>query len=188
MNGSDEQIEDEFIEEEEGGAGEASVKKLREKLQKAVAEKQESLDGWQRARADLANFRRDEMQREVDREIRTKIDFAEALIPTLDAFDMVLKDQNYQSGDANFKKGIDAVHSNLIKSLERIGITRFNPEGEKFSPHSHEALREVPTENREQDHTIESVHAPGYRIEKSGEVEGRLIRPAQVSVYTYTKE
>ena len=60
MSNSDE----EFVPEEEAEEGPAAVKKLREKLKKTVGEKQEYLEGWQRARADFANFKREEAVRE----------------------------------------------------------------------------------------------------------------------------
>ncbi len=181
----DSRIED--IEDEEVGSGPGAVKRLREKLKKTIEEKQEYLDGWQRSRADLSNFKRDELQREGEREIRSKVDFAEAVIPALDAFEMALKDKNYQTGDENIKKGIDAVYSNLLRSLERIGIIRFDPSGESFNPHQHEALREVPTEVKEKDHTIESVHRAGFKVILPDGTE-RIIRPAQVSVYSHSEK
>ena len=179
MSASEDQIEEEFFDEEGVEGDSASIKKLRDKLLKAIEEKQEYLDGWQRSRADLVNFKRDEMQREGEREVRSKVDFAEAVIPALDAFEMALEDKNFKEGDENFKKGIQAVYTNLLKSLERLGITRFDPTGEPFSPHHFEALREIPTDDPQKDHTVESVHRPGYRI---GE---RIVRAAQVSVYSH---
>lgn len=170
-----------FAEASAGEGGEEGVaiqlKRLQERLQKAVEEKQEYLDGWQRTRADFANFKRDEARRVESQEIRSKVAFAEAVIPALDAFEMAQKDDNFKKGDPNLKKGIDAIYSHLLKSLERIGMSRFDPTGEPFNPHQHEALREVPTEEGDKDHVVESTHRAGYSI---GE---RIVRPAQVSVY-----
>jgi len=171
---------DEIIDEEEDSTGPATLKRLREKLAKALEEKQEYLDQWQRSRADLANFRRDELQRSTDQDLRSKVDFAEAIIPALDAFEMAIQDKSFQTSDANMRKGVEAVYSNLLRSLERIHIERFDPTGEAFNPHQHEALRQVETSDAAKDHTVESLHRAGFKV---GE---RIIRPAQVSVYSHT--
>lgn len=173
--------EEEFVPEEEAEEGIGALKKLRERLKKAVEEKQEYLDGWQRARADFANFKKDEMARSSEQELRLQTDMAEALIPTLDSFEMALKDKSFEAADANFKKGIEAVYGNLLKSLERAGIKRFDPAGDRFDPYKHEALREVPTDDASKDHFIESVHSAGYSV------GDRVVRPAQVSVFTLTQ-
>ena len=178
MNGT----EEEFVPEDEAEEGAAALKKLREKLKKAIEEKQEYLDGWQRARADFANYKRDEMARSANQELRLKIEFADSLIPALDAFDMALA--SIPQSDTAMRKGIGAVFSNLQKSLERMGIIRFDPAGERFDPYKHEALREVATNDAQEDHLIESVQRAGYLVAAGGG-EDRIIRPAQVSVYTF---
>jgi molecular chaperone GrpE (heat shock protein) len=60
--------EEEFVPEDEAVDGPSALKKLREKLKKAVEEKQEYLDGWQRARADFANYKKEEATLYADRD------------------------------------------------------------------------------------------------------------------------
>ena len=195
MNSSEEGLESDFVDDESDLSAEAfaqevgglaALKKLREKLSKAVEEKQEYLDGWQRARADFANFKRDETGRSVEAELRTKTELGEAIIPALDSFEMALRDKSFEAADANLKKGFEAVYSNLLKSLERAGIRRFEPTGEKFDPYTHEALREVPTDDASKDHIVESVHRAGYAVGLPAGAGERIIRPAQVSVFAHT--
>ncbi len=83
--------EEEFVPEDEAEEGPGLIKKLRERLKKAVEEKQEYLEGWQRSRADFANYKREEVGLYADREARIKSDFIESLLPTLDSFEMALK-------------------------------------------------------------------------------------------------
>ncbi len=172
--------EEEFVPEEEEEMGPSVVKKLREKLQKAVEEKQEYLEGWQRARADFANFKKEEASMHVDREQRITANLTEAIIPTLDSFEMALGSASFKSADPQWQKGISALYQGLVGSLAQVGIKQFSPKGEVFDPHKHEALREVATEDAALEHTIETVERSGYSI---GE---RIIRPAQVSVYAHT--
>jgi molecular chaperone GrpE len=70
------------------------------------------------------------------------------------------------------------IFKQLLGGLKSLGVEQFGKAGEKFDPYKYEALREVATTENEKDHTVESVERSGYSI---GE---RIIRPAQVSVYT----
>ncbi len=175
------QEEEEIISDDESENPQLALKRLREKLDRAVQEKQEYLASWQRERADFANYKREEEKRRHDHDLKLKMQFAESLIPTLDSFEMALKDKTFQESDVQWKKGMEAVYAGLQKSLERIGVTRYWPSEEKFNPHTHEALREVVTHEEKQNHFIDEVERAGYSI------GDRIIRPAQVSVYTYKK-
>ena len=179
VDSDDTVLDTEFESEEEAEGGVAAVQKLREKLKKAVEEKQEYLEGWQRSRADFANFKREEASLHSDREERIKSEFAEAVIPTLDSFEMALGSKSFKEGSAEWQKGISSLYQGLISSLSQVGIKQFVPKGEKFDPYKHEALREVETSDEKFDHTIETVERSGYSI------GDRIIRPAQVSVYTH---
>ena len=159
MNGTDE----EFVPEEESEVGEDAVKRLREKLKKAVAEKQEYLDGWQRARADFANYKREEAAVHAENENRIKAELVEALIPTLDSFEMALKHD--PSDD------LKLVYKQLLSALKTLGVEQFGKAGEEFSPHTHEAIAK--------EGEGESV----MRVERSGyKIANRIIRPAQVII------
>src|SRR4051812_13655846 len=122
--------EEEFVPEDEAENGAQTLKRLREKLDQAVKDKQEYLDGWQRSRADFANFKREEALINAQKEERTKAELVEAIIPALDAFDLAFKDATFMKADTNIQKGIEALHQGLLKSLERVGIKRHVPLGE----------------------------------------------------------
>ena len=63
----------------------------------------------------------------------------------------------------------------LTRILERNGIERFDPTGEKFDPTLHEAMFEVPDTEKENGIVVHLVE-PGYRINE------RILRPARVGV------
>lgn len=155
--------EEEFIPEDEAEEGPALVKRLREKLKKAVEEKQEYLEGWQRARADFANFKREEASMHVDKEERMVADFIENLLPALDALELALKHEPNPT--------LQMLEKQFIDSLHKAGVERFGTVGDDFDPHKHEALAK-----RGEDHKVESVERSGYSIGK------KIIRPAQVII------
>ena len=167
--------EEEFVEEDESEEGSAVVGKLRERLKKAVEEKQEYLEGWQRARADFANFKREEALIHTDREARMKAEMVESLIPSLDTLELALKHAKANNKDSE-AKGLEMIYKQFLGSLKSMGVEKYGAVGDAFNPHTYEALREVPTTDQTQDHTVESVERSGYAV---GE---RVIRPAQVVV------
>lgn len=175
MNGTDE----EFVPEEESQQGPAALKRLREKLKKAVEEKQEYLEGWQRARADLANYKREESAAHPDKEGRVKQEFVVALLPALDAFEMAFASKWYEGAEQEWKGGVMSIYRELVRSLNRFGIKLFTPLGEPFDPQKHEAVQQTEVLTPEEDHTIVSVQRSGYAI------GDKIIRPAQVTIGNY---
>jgi len=156
--------EEEFIPEEEAEQGSAALKSLREKLREAVEEKQEYLEGWQRSRADFANFKREEALIHADREERMKGEFIETILPALDVLELALK---HHPDDNN----LQMLQKQFAESLKAYGVEKFGSIGDEFDPRKHEALAEQGTE-----HKIVSVERSGYQI---GE---KIIRPAQVII------
>jgi molecular chaperone GrpE len=155
--------EEEFIEEDEEGMGPGTIKKLRERLAKAIEEKQEYLDKWQRGQAEFINFKRQEALINADRDERNKSDLVESLLPALDALELSLKHEDSAT--------LKMLERQFIDSLKRIGVERFGAVGEDFSPHLHEALAQ-----KGEDHKIISVERSGYKI------DSKIIRPAQVII------
>ncbi|KKW35888.1 nucleotide exchange factor GrpE [Candidatus Adlerbacteria bacterium RIFCSPHIGHO2_01_FULL_54_23] len=166
MSNSDE----EFVPEEEAEEGPAAVKKLREKLKKTVGEKQEYLEGWQRARADFANFKREEAVRVASSKARVTAATIEGLLPALDALELASR-----HGDATAA----ILERQFLDSLKKIGVERLGSAGEEFDPARHEALGRSETSDKEKDHTVVSVELSGYSI---GEI---IIRPAHVIIATH---
>lgn len=75
----------------------------------------------------------------------------------------------------NLVAGVEMTNRELLNVFERHGITRVYPMGEKFDPHYHQAVFEVPT-NDAAPGTVVQVMQAGFKI---GE---RVLRPAMVGV------
>jgi molecular chaperone GrpE len=75
----------------------------------------------------------------------------------------------------NLIAGVEMTQRELLNVFERHGIKRVDPMGEKFDPHFHQAVYEVPT-NEQPPGTVVQVMQPGFKI---GE---RVLRPAMVGV------
>jgi len=155
--------EEEFVAENEAIEGPAAIKSLRDKLKKAVAEKQEYLEGWQRARADLVNYKKEAAAGHGESQERIKAEFIEELLPALDVLELLVKHDKTPS--------LKMLENQFLSVLKKVGIERFGTVGEDFDPHKHEALAK-----RGEDHKVESVERSGYSI------GDKIIRPAQVII------
>lgn len=78
---------------------------------------------------------------------------------------------------AGLVEGVEMTERGMLAAMERHGVKRLYPEGEKFDPNFHEAMFKVPAPDRPAD-TVVQVVQPGYSI---GE---RVLRPAMVGVST----
>ena len=165
----------------EDGAAEAPAEpestemKLEDQLQQAQKEAKEYLDGWQRARAELDNFRK-----RVDRDrgqLRVSLqgEVLRGLLPVLDDMDRAMDNLPDDLKEHDWVGGMALVYRNFQKALADQGVTEIPALGEHFDPNVHEAAMQRPEEGVESGIVIE-VLRKGYQIEE------RVLRPAMVVV------
>lgn len=155
-----------------------AIKKLREKLKKAEAEKIEYLTGWQRAKADAINARKRE---EEDRKEFMKFAnerLIEDMVPVLESFDMAMSNKEaWEKADKNWRVGVEYIYSQLIKVLSDNGFSELVPStGEKFDHAKHEAAAYEHVDSEEMDHKIISIVQKGYSL------NGKMIKAPKVKV------
>jgi molecular chaperone GrpE len=110
----------------------------------------------------IANFARDMLQ------VADNLDRALEAVPA----------EARQGGDAGFKalvEGVELTGRAMMTSLERHGVKKLDPKGERFDPNFHQAMFEVPDPSVPTG-TVVQVVQTGYVI---GE---RVLRPAMVGV------
>lgn len=147
---------------------------LRQALESCKKEKDEYLDGWKRAKADLSNYKKDEQKR---LEELIKFGYEEImreLVRVLDSFELALASWQ-KPGDERAEKGICLIKAQLEDVLKKYGLEPITADpGSQFDPNKHEALL---TEASDKPHgTILEEIEKGYRL------NGRVIRPARVKV------
>jgi molecular chaperone GrpE len=147
-------------------------------LTKEVAELK---DKHLRALAEMENLRRRTEREVVDGRLYGIAGFARDVLAIADnmrrALDAVGSDTREQA-DAGVKAlldGVELTERELLKTLEKHGIRKFEPLGEKFDPNLHQAMYEVPDPALPAGTVVQVVQA-GYKI---GE---RILRPAMVAV------
>src|SRR5206468_3479111 len=103
-------------------AGAASLEALQAELAARTREAAEANDRHLRALADFDNYRkrvareREEVSRQAQQQILREI------LPVLDNFDRALGAEPGPSGDAGFRAGIELIHRDFLKALDRIGV------------------------------------------------------------------
>lgn len=165
--------------EDSGGKGaearelERQLEETRQKLKEAETRAQENLDRWQRAQADLANFRRRSQFEREDLEKFAVGSLVSALLPVLDSFDRAWQSLPGQFRRLTWLSGVAMIHSQLRGTLERIGLTEIEAEGKPFDPALHEA---VDREEGDGPPHVVAVLQAGYKLHE------RVIRPTLVKV------
>ncbi|MBS0333253.1 MAG: nucleotide exchange factor GrpE [Proteobacteria bacterium] len=105
--------------------------------------------------------------------------FARDLLGVADNLARALAHEPADGGDPavkNFVLGVEMTEKELLGAFERNGLKRISPaRGEKFDPHQHQAMAEVPGTDVPGGGVVEVMQA-GY------ELLGRLVRPAMVVV------
>ena len=133
-----------------------------------------------RAMADNENLRK-----RTDREVAAAkkygpFSFVRDLLASIDNLEKAISliPENKDEMDETLKNiliGVDMTGREVASVLERHGISKINPEGEKFDYNLHQAMFEVPT-NEVEPGTVVQVVQLGYLL------HDRLIRPAMVGV------
>jgi molecular chaperone GrpE len=171
---SDIVVDEEIVAEE---SAQESIAKLREKLKKAVAEKQEYLDGWQRTKAEFVNVKK---RFEDDaKELRKYANegLIDELLPVLQSFDMAMGNKEaWEKVDPNWRVGVEYIYNQLRTTLESNGLKEINPLGLPFDPMRDEAIEHTPVTDPKQNNVVMSVIQKGYTL------NGKSLRAPKVKV------
>ena len=136
-------------------------------------------DRLQRALADMENLRRRTEREVADARAYGVANFARELLTVADnmrrALDALGSERGAEPAIKSFIEGVELTERELLRVLEKHGVTKLEPQGERFDPHLHDAMYEV-QDPAVPSGTIMQVMQPGYRI------GDRVLRPALVTV------
>ena len=163
----------------EGTAGETSAAAA--EVETLAREAAEARDRWMRALAEMENLRRRTEREIADARAYGIANFARDILAVADNMDRALKaldDELREKADAAVKgllDGVELTERELHKVLEKHGVKRLEPAGEKFDPNFHQAMYEVPDASVPAGTVVQVVQA-GYTI------GDRVLRPALVGI------
>jgi molecular chaperone GrpE len=113
------------------------------------------------AAADYQNYVRRAQQNVSEAREQQLFDFARSLVTVLDHFDRALQVDPERTSTQTVLQGMQMVHDELLKVLEKFGIQRVEAKpGEPFDPARHQALMHQPAEGVEPDH-VAAQFQPG---------------------------
>lgn len=152
-----------------------------DRLAELEAERTDLKDKLLRTLADMENQRRRNEREIADARTYGVTTFARDMLTVADnvrrALDSVPAEARTGAEGAlkGLIEGIELTERDLLKTLERHGVKKLDPEGQKFDPNLHQAMFEVPNPDVPNGTVVQVVQS-GYAI---GE---RVLRPALVGV------
>ena len=134
-----------------------------------------------RTLAEMENLRRRTEREVADSRVYAVTNFARDILAVADNMERAMKaldDEIREKADAGVKAlldGVELTERELLKVMEKHGVKRLEPQGQKFDPNLHQAMFELPDPSVPAG-TVVQVMQPGYTI---GE---RVLRPALVGI------
>ncbi|PKN33010.1 MAG: nucleotide exchange factor GrpE [Deltaproteobacteria bacterium HGW-Deltaproteobacteria-19] len=153
---------------------------LKAKLQEKEMEAAENYDKYLRAVAELDNFRKRAARDKMDAIKYGNEQILKDLLPLTDSIDRALQQSETSCDFEAFRKGLDLLRSQLVACLGRHGVEAIDCLRKPFDPNVHEALMQVAGDGHEENEVVDE-------LEKGYLLNGRLLRPAKVSVCKRTR-
>ncbi|WP_265515965.1 nucleotide exchange factor GrpE [Nitratireductor luteus] len=175
IEAENEEIPAENVEAEGEGVSEEDV------LLRLARENEELKEQALRLAAEMENLRKRTQRDVADARAYGVANFARDMLQVSDNLQRALEAvpaESRENADAGLKalvEGVEMTERAMLSTLERHGVKRIDPKGEKFDPHFHQAMFEVPNPDVAVN-TVVQVVQTGYVI---GE---RVLRPAMVGV------
>ena len=148
---------------------------LRSQLEEAEAQAAEYLDGWQRAQAEFANYKK---RREADRGQMIAMASAELLrkmLPLVDDFERARETLPGNLSRLTWCEGFFLMNIKLDAILESEGVKAIEATGQAFDPAYHEAVSYEESPGHEEGEVVGEIQR-GYML------GDRVLRPALVRV------
>ena len=162
------------------GSAEDTTEVLQVMLEQKEKEAAENYDKYIRTAAELDNFRKRAARDKLDAIKYGNEQILRDLLPLMDAMDRALQHSETSCDFDAFRKGLDLLRSQLSSCLGRHGVEAIDCLHKPFDPNLHEALMQVADGAHEDNEVVDE-------LEKGYLLQGRLLRPAKVSVCKRTR-
>ncbi|MGD2251688.1 MAG: nucleotide exchange factor GrpE [Anaerolineales bacterium] len=165
---------DETGAESEPAIQEISLRELKDELAAAQAQAAENLEGWQRALAEFANYKKRIGREQEGAYQRAAAIVIARILGVLDDLELALEDRPKEDA-SGWADGIEMIHRKLRTILENEGVEPIPALGETFDPNLHDAVSLEESDEHSENQII-GVVQQGYRM------GDRILRPAKVRV------
>lgn len=144
-------------------------------LQEAQHQAEEYLDGWQRARAEFANYKKRNERDQQETYARAAGSILMRFLNIQDDLERALRDRPDEGDEKAWAEGIELIYRKLTALLEAEGVEPIKAHAQRFDPNFHEALSYEENDEIEDGCVIDVVQQ-GYML------DDRVLRPALVRV------
>ena len=142
-----------------------AIKKLKEKLKIAQDERQEYLTGWQRAKADLINARKQDEKDKADFVRFANERLVSEILPVITNFEMAMANREvWEKVEKNWRVGVEHIYNQLKTVLADHGVVEINPLGEKYDPARDETAGHESVDDKSKEGVVINVIQKGYSI------------------------
>ena len=153
---------------------------IEETVENQNSEIQDLKDQLLRSLAEGENLRKRTVKEIADAKKYSHISFVRDLVSSVDnlqrALEVVPEDKSKLSEPIkNLIIGLEIVEKEIINTFEKHGLKQISPHNEKFDYNFHQAMFEVPSEDKDPGYVVE-VSQKGYLL------HDRLVRPAMVGI------
>lgn len=158
--------------EDQESRADTKLAKLRKELELCKSDRQEYMNGWQRAKADYVNA----LKRFEDEKQEAK---QQGTVKSARAFIAVMDSLARAEAAGDIPDSFQAIAKQLHDAANSLGLAPFGSVGEAFDPVRHEALGQDPVDSKEKDDTVTAVLEQGWM---AGDA---VVRPAKVRVGSF---
>lgn len=145
---------------------------LEEKIKELERQAAENFAGWQRARADYQNLKKEWERKQTQFMVEAKKILLTEILPIYDHLKQAMSIPPNADHFLEWRRGIEQIKGQWDALLRRWQVEGVPTMGEKFNPEIHEAVRHQDSGNE----TISREIQGGYKV------EGQLLYPARVVV------
>jgi molecular chaperone GrpE len=151
------------------------IRRLREALEAQTLLVEEHRDRYLRAAAEFDNARKRAAREREEYTRYANESLLRELLPVLDNFERALQSARNEPAAAAVTAGVELIQRELLRVLEKFGVTSFTSVGQPFDPERHEAIARVHAQEQPEGTVVDET-ARGYLL------NGRILRPAMVTV------
>jgi len=148
---------------------------LMAKLQEAENKAAENYDKYVRAMAELDNYKKRTLREKTEAIRYGNENLLREILPLADSMERALGHACSSDDFEAFKEGLRMLQEQFLSCLQKHGVERIEAVGKDFDPNVHEAMLQVESDEHE-DSKVVGEFEKGYLL------NGRLLRPAKVSV------
>ena len=154
---------------------EEMISSLEQELAQAQAKADEYLDGWQRARAEFANYKKRVERDQVLSSQNATANAVKRFLEILDDLERALRNRPQEGEGAQWSNGVELIYRKFMNMIEAEGVKVMDVSGQFFDPNMHEAISQEDSTDHESGQII-GVVQQGYLL------GDRVLRPARVRV------